>query len=244
MIDMLNGCDRVLAVSEFVRRKFESLGVKPEVIRTLHIGSRINRLADHHHRLIFDPPPFTDEPWDRQRPIRVVFMGYNHYYKGLGMFAESLDMLEARHLGRIDLSVYAGRAVDRMDVPPHGAAAGPPDVRLRLPVRGHPVDARREGPGRRPVGLVGQRPADRLRVHGLPRAGPGGGSGGIPDFVRDGENGLLFRGNDRRHLAQRLVEVIENPRILNDLRARVRRPKDIETHAVELEGVYGALSRR
>jgi len=240
MIDMLNGCDRVLAVSEFVRRKFESLGVKPEVIRTLHIGSRINRLADHHHRLIFDPPPFTDEPWDRQRPIRVVFMGYNHYYKGLGMFAESLDMLEARHLGRIDLSVYAldGQSIEWMF-----RRMEPRLARLTFAC-GYRYEDIPWMLGGKDLGVVpsvwwDNAPQTVFEFMACRVPVLGAEVGGIPDFVRDGENGLLFRGNDRRHLAQRLVEVIENPRILNDLRARVRRPKDIETHAVELEGVYG-----
>jgi glycosyltransferase involved in cell wall biosynthesis len=66
--------------------------------------------------------------------------------------------------------------------------------------------------------------------------------GGIPDFVRDGDNGLLFRGNDRRHLAQRLIEAVENPRMLTDMRARVRQPKDIEAHAAELEPIYAGTS--
>lgn len=243
MIGMLNSCDRVLAVSDFVRRKFESLGVRPEVIRTMHIGSRINRLVAHHHRLVFDPPAFTDEPWERQRPIRLVFMGYNHYYKGLGMFAESLDLLEARHLGRLDLSVYAldGQSIEWMF-----RRMEPRLARLTFSC-GYRYDDIPWMLGGKDLGVVpsvwwDNAPQTVFEFMACRLPVLGAEVGGIPDFVREGENGLLFRGNDRRHLAQRLAEVIENPRRLTEMRARVRPPKDIEEHAAELEPIYAGAA--
>jgi len=65
--------------------------------------------------------------------------------------------------------------------------------------------------------------------------------GGIPDFVRDGVNGLLFRGNDRADLARRLDEIVREPRRLEELRRNVRRPKSIAEHAAELVDVYAGL---
>lgn len=239
MVDMLNSCDRVLAVSDFVRRMFESRGVRPDVIRTLHIGTRINRLVAHHHRLVFDPPPFTDEPWDRQRPIRVVFMGYNHYYKGLGMFAEALDFLEPRHLGRIDLSVYAldGQSIEWMF-----RRLEPRLARLTFSC-GYRYEDIPWMLGGKDLGVVpsvwwDNAPQTVFEFMACRLPVLGAEVGGIPDFVKEGRTGLLFRANDRRHLAQRLAEVIENPRLLNTLRAGVRPPKDIDDHAAEIEHLY------
>jgi glycosyltransferase involved in cell wall biosynthesis len=62
--------------------------------------------------------------------------------------------------------------------------------------------------------------------------------GGIPDFVRDGVNGLLFRGNDRWDLARRLAEVIRRPGVLAELRGTVRPPKTMAQHGTELEREY------
>jgi glycosyltransferase involved in cell wall biosynthesis len=62
--------------------------------------------------------------------------------------------------------------------------------------------------------------------------------GGIPDFVHHGVNGLLFRGNDREDLKRRLIEVIENPWQLEELRKNVRPCKSIEEHTPEMERIY------
>ena len=93
MVKGLSSCDRVLAVSDFVRDKFIAMGVDPKVIGTMHIGSRINRVMAKASELVFDPPEFAPAAGSTQpgnashapepsRPIRLVFMGYNNYYKG------------------------------------------------------------------------------------------------------------------------------------------------------------------
>ena len=51
-------------------------------------------------------------------------------------------------------------------------------------------------------------------------------------------NGLLFRGNDREDLKRRLIEVIENPWQLEELRRNVRPCKSIEEHTPEMERIY------
>src|SRR3954465_4836874 len=75
MVSMLSGCDRVLAVSEFVRRKFESLGVDAGVIRAMPIGSRMTQMAATW-------PELRDvhEGFEHGRAVRAVFMGYHNYY--------------------------------------------------------------------------------------------------------------------------------------------------------------------
>lgn len=237
MVRMLNGCDRVLAVSEFVRRKFESLGVEPGVIRTNHIGTRLNRVAAMHKDVIFDPPPFDR---DNPRPVRLVFMGFNNWYKGLHMFADSLELLQADQLRRLHLYIY-------------GIGVGADEWRFRRmePRLGgltvHPMYAYYDVPwilGGKDLGIVpsvwwdnAPQTVFEFMACGVPVLGAN--LGGIPDFVRDGHNGLLFRGNDRYDLARRLGEVAREPWKLSDLRRNVRPPKDIADHARELVGFYG-----
>src|SRR5690606_18088241 len=62
--------------------------------------------------------------------------------------------------------------------------------------------------------------------------------GGIPDFVTQGVNGLLFRANDRFDLARTLAKLIDEPELAGRLRAGVRPPKTMEAHAAELEQIY------
>jgi glycosyltransferase involved in cell wall biosynthesis len=236
MIEMLNGCDGVLAVSDFVRTKFEVLGVQKDRIRTNHIGTRLNRVVKIHQDVMFDPPPFDPVC---PRPVRMVFIGFNNWYKGLPMFADALEMLEADQLRRLHLYIY-GLGVEmeewrfrRMEPRLGGLMVYPRysyyDVPWIL--------------GGKDIGIVpsvwwdnAPQTVFEMMSCGLPVLGAN--LGGIPDFVKDGHNGLLFRGNDRYDLARRIGEIVKDPGRLFELRRNVRAPKDIGDHAGEMEALY------
>lgn len=238
MIAMLNACDRVLAVSRFVEAKYVSLGVNPAVIRTNHIGTRSGRVVERHRELRFDPPPLGTEP---HRPIRLVFMGYNNYFKGLPMLAETLELLIPEYLARFELHIYA-QAVDSIEW--RFRRLEPRLARLVIGNGYQYFDV----PwilGGKDLGLVtsvwwdnAPQTVFEYFASGVPVIGAD--VGGIPDFVRDGENGLLFRANDRYDLARRLVEVARRPALVEQLRRNVRPPKDIGDHAAELESIYAS----
>lgn len=233
MIAMLNRCDRILAVSDFVRRKFEALGVDPEKITVLHLGTR---MVDCVAASGLGP---RTEPC--RAPVRMAFMGYNNYAKGLPMLADSLESLSAQALAAIRLSVFAH----------HGEGIEPRFTRLGSRLAGldfRPGYAFDEVPGLLigeaiDLGVVpsvwwdnGPQTVLEFLACGVPVLGAN--LGGIPDFVREGENGLLFRGNDRQDLARRLTAVAANPGMIDRLRAGVRRPHSIREHTATLEEVY------
>jgi glycosyltransferase involved in cell wall biosynthesis len=236
MIAMLNGCDRVLAVSDFVRLKFEALGVERERISTVHIGAWINDVAARHQELVFAPPAFADEP---DRPIRLVFIGFNHWYKGLGMLADALELLTPRYLGKLDLHISAlgGETIEwrfrRLE--PRLAR-----LTFHLGYEYHDIPWICGGKDLGVVSSVwwdnGPQTVFEFAACGVPVLGAR--LGGIPDFVKHDENGLLFRGNDRYDLARTLVRVIREPTILDRLRTRVKPPKSVAAHAQEMENVY------
>ncbi len=239
MVAMLNACDGVLAVSDFVRRKYESFGVDPAVTRTLHIGTRITAIVDAAPELAFAPPPHDPA---HPRPVRLMFMGYNHHYKGLSMLYESLERLEPEVLARLDLSIYAldGESIEwlfrRLEPRLANLTFEPgyqyQDIPWMLGGRDLTV-----------VCSVWWDNAPQTVFESMACGVPvlGAELGGIPDFVRDGENGLLFRGNDREDLARRLREVVADPTVLNRLRNAVTPPKSIEAHAIEMEAIYEGL---
>lgn len=241
MVGMLNSCDRVIAVSDFVRRKFISMGVHENVINTQAIGSRINRVITLKPDLIFDPPAPEPEPvpWEKQRPLRLHFMGYNNYYKGLHVLAEALEIMDPAHLRQVDLSIFAldGHRIEWMF-----RRLEPRLARLKFAYEYgyHDIPWMLGGKDLTVVPSVWWDNAPQTVFESLACGVPvlGADIGGIPDFVKDGHNGLLFTANSRASLRDTIVKAIEQPRMLWAMRANVRPPKPIEGHAVEMEDVY------
>jgi hypothetical protein len=227
MISMLNSCGRVLAVSEFVRRKFEAMGVRN--IRTLHVGTRMSELSA------------AASPWtpSLRGHVRLAFVGYNNWYKGLPMLCDSLELLTPEYLSRVHLTVLAlnlGVSIPQL------RRLEPRLAGLRIK-EGYRYEDLPEELSEVDLGVVpsvwwDNAPQTVMEFHacGIPVIGAE--LGGIPDFVRDGVNGLLFRGNDRWDLARRLAEVIRRPGVLAELRGTVRPPKTMAQHGTELEREY------
>lgn len=228
MIAALNTCDRVLAVSDFVGRKFESLGLDPRVIRTQHIGCS---MVD----LVTPVGPRPNDPG----PIRLAFVGYNNWFKGLPMLADSLELLTPEILSKFHLTVLAlnGEVLEpqlrRLEGRLAGLTLGFGYEYAELPRLLREID----------LGLAvsvwwdnAPQTVMEFLACGIPVLGAD--LGGIPEFVRDEQNGLLFRGNDRWDLARRLAEVARKPGRLAELRAGVKPPKTMGTHVSELEREY------
>ena len=238
MVDALNRCDRVLAVSEFVKQKFVSMGVMPERVLTQHIGTTLNRTVARKSSLAFAPP--VHDPL-HPRPIRMTFIGVNHWYKGLPFFLDTLERLEPALLGRFHLSIFA-QGVEQTEWM----------VRRLEPrlagVRMHGGYDQADIPwilGGQDLGLVpsvwwdnAPQTVFEFMACGVPVLASN--IGGIPDFIRHDENGLLFRANDHADLASHLRRIAEDPTILDRLRRNVAPPKDIGDHARELLDVYAA----
>jgi glycosyltransferase involved in cell wall biosynthesis len=245
MVKMLNSCDRVLAVSNFVRDKFVSMGVDPGVIEAMPIGSRIGKVVELASELVAAPPAFRSLPGETARPVRLVFMGYNHYYKGLHILVEALNLLRPEELARLHLSIFAldGQSIEWMFRRLEPRTAG------LVFIPGYDYHDIPWMLGGKDLGVVSSvwwdnapQTVFEFFACGVPVLGAA--VGGIPDFVHDGVNGLLFRGNDPADMASRLSEVVAHPERLWDLRKNVRPPKTIEAHGAEIEELYAGLTGR
>ena len=68
--------------------------------------------------------------------------------------------------------------------------------------------------------------------------------GGMSEFVRHGENGLLFPLDDAGELARRLRRLAEEPGLFRRLRDGVPPVKTVVEYATELENVYAGLAAK
>lgn len=241
MIDALNSCDVVLAVSRFVSSKFQSMGVRSEILRTQHIGTTLNRIVARRRALAFPPPPF--DPL-RPRPIRMTFMGVNHWYKGLPFFLDTLETLEPETLAAFHLSIFA-QGADQTEWMVRRLEPRLAGVRIRY---GYDQADIPWILGGEDLGLVpsvwwDNAPQTVFEFFACSVPVLASAVGGIPDFVTHGVNGMLFRPNDRDDLAAKLRLLAADRSILPSLRANVRPPKDIGEHARELVGVYAECVR-
>ena len=62
--------------------------------------------------------------------------------------------------------------------------------------------------------------------------------GGIPDFIKDGTNGLLFEAGNPDDLAIKMKMVLDDRSLIEKLRGGIRKPKSIDQHARELINIY------
>lgn len=237
MVAMLNTCDRVLAVSTFVQHKFESMGVESARLRLQHIGSRMSDLAAGHGSLLAEPPPL-----DSDRAVRIAFLGYHNYFKGLHVLADALDALSPAHLARLDLRIHAK---DVESIEPRFLDLEPRLARLTV-TRGYRFDEIPRLLGGVHAGVVpsvwwdnGPQTVMEFLACRVPVIAAN--IGGIPDFITHERNGLLFTANDRAKLRGTLERVLAEPSLLARLRAHVVPPLSMSDHALEMERTYSEV---
>jgi glycosyltransferase involved in cell wall biosynthesis len=68
--------------------------------------------------------------------------------------------------------------------------------------------------------------------------------GGIPELVRDGQNGLLFETGNSVDLQAKMERLIDDPSLLPIYSGNAERIKSIEENAAELEQIYERLIRQ
>ncbi len=231
-VDALNACGAVAAVSSAAAEICVRMGVSGSTTMTLPIGSWAAGVSDSERPAA--PPEML--------PLRLVFLGFGSYPKGLGVLCDALALLEVAYRRRVHLSAY-GTGVDaelarvgeirgdlagvtfggryaRSDVP--GLLAGVHAVVV-------PSVWQDNGP----------QTAIEARALGVPVIGSR--IGGIPDIVGDGVDGVLFRANDRVDLARVIAGLIRESGRLSELRGSVRPWITMGEHVSALVGLYGRV---
>ncbi|MBI1190874.1 MAG: glycosyltransferase [Tepidisphaera sp.] len=234
IVAALSGCDRVLAVSRFVRDKFAAMGVREAVLGVLPIGTRMGELYASQPDVQAPPPGF--EP---ARPLRLAFMGYHNFAKGLHMLLDSLEMVPPDALAKLDLLVNAKDVEPMM---PRLSALAPRLAGLAVH-HGYPYEMFPRAVFGRDLGLVpsvwwdnGPQTVLEFLACRIPVLGAA--VGGVPDVIRDGVNGRLHRGNDREDLARILTELANDPTPVKGWREAITPPLGMEAHARSMSEAY------
>jgi glycosyltransferase involved in cell wall biosynthesis len=183
---------------------------------------------DHGVILADTPPP----PRVAERPLSVLCFGRMEAYKGLYVFLDALNLLDARGIRPDVLVAGTGPELDRLEP----AFARLPHVRVEnaFVASSRLIDAMREAD-------VVVMPYLAATQSGVLAAALGNGRfvvasrvGGIPDIIDDGDNGLLVPPGDAPALADALQRVADDPALRERLAAGARRTA---AHRLEWSGI-------
>ena len=231
----LNLCDRVIGVSEDVRRILVKFGVEPGRIVVQHIGSAIAEKTIPHQKPV--------DPDD----VVFGFIGGVGFYKGVHQLVEAYVGLPAALKERSRLEIFGKYDLSYLDAMTEAFLQDEKDA-ARVTFHG------RFSPGDIPgitnqvdISVLPSLCADTAPQTifesfnaGLPIIAPR--VGGFPDFIRDGENGLLYPAGDTDGLRACLRAVLEDTSLIDRFRTRIPRTKTMSENVQELLQLYGMLA--
>ncbi len=231
LVTAINQSDLVLAVSTWVAKVYADHGVDKNKLKTCHIGNKIAEIGIQN--------PLVHKPRQTGAPLRLVYVGLASQPKGFPFFLKTLSQLPKSQLANLELSIYA---------------KGVHNYQHLLDALGANLAALNFQDGYRhgdlpkllkdqDIGIVPpiwwdnapQVVFEMLALH-VPVLGAR--IGGIPDFIKHGSNGLLFKPNDEHDLSTQLSALIKQDDLSQTLRAGIRPMKTIAEHVDELEAFY------
>jgi glycosyltransferase involved in cell wall biosynthesis len=215
-----------IAVTSFVKQRFIEWGVPAKKLVVQHFGTRAAEFLT---------------PTERQakNPITFGYIGPLAYHKGAHVLIDAFKRLK---VGSANLIVYGNSDSD------YGKS-------IMASAKGALIDFRG---AYRHSDL--QRILDEIDVIVVPpiwydnspqvvfeaySAGVpviGSKIGGIPDFVENEVNGLLFPAGDVVELSACMARLVEAPRLLDGMRHNIKPMKTMFHHVIELAAIYNELT--
>ncbi|WP_162605058.1 glycosyltransferase [Geomonas oryzae] len=177
-----------------------------------------------------------------QGRVRFGYIGHIHPVKGLDVLMRAANLLRP---GRAELAIH-GEVRD----PAYFREAGG-ELNAPVPVTGHGTYLRSDLPGilaSIDVAVIPSRNESFCQtVRECLQAGVPvivSDAGALPEAVRHGVDGLLFKSGDHADLAACMNAFIDDPALLQRLRAGITPVKTSHDEAVELAAVYAAVVGR
>jgi glycosyltransferase involved in cell wall biosynthesis/SAM-dependent methyltransferase len=217
--------DRILSPSRFLRDRYGRNGVDPERITVCDLGT--------------DGPPPELRARRRHDPLRFGFLGALIRDKGLHVLIDAFETLPP---GAAELHVF-GFPAEPEYADELRRRARHPGVRWRGAI---PHAERWRALAEIDVLVVpsiwyenSPLSIHEARAVGVPVIGSA--IGGIPEFIRDGTNGLTFPAGDATALAARLRQVTADPACVSRWERAIVVPKTMQAHVEEIEAIYREL---
>ena len=227
---LLNKVDLIIAPSKFLRNKFIEHGISEEKIIFSDNGMNTNILKSH---------TYKDNPNNK---LRFAFIGSVMPHKGVHVLLEAFNKLTDRSA---ELRVY-------------GDSHSSPNYyeRLRLMATNPAINFMGGFDNNRVYEILADTDVlvvpsiwyenSPLTIHEAAIAGVpfiASNIGGMAELIERMKNGLLFQVEDTNDLYKKMKLLIDNPRLIKELKGKAEEVKTIEENAKELEGIYSLFVR-
>jgi len=220
---LLNRVDLIIAPSNFLRKKFIEHGISEEKIIFSDNGINSNLLK-----------PFNRK---HNNKLRFAFIGSIMPHKGVHVLLEAFNKLTNMSA---ELRVY-------------GDSSYAPNYyeRLRLMATNPSIKFMGSFDNNRVYEILAETDVlvvpsiwyenSPLTIHEAALAGVpviASNIGGMAELIERMKNGLLFQVEDTNDLYEKMKLLIDNPRLIKELKGKAEEVKTIEENAKELEGIY------
>ena len=221
-----NYVDMNLCVSYGVQKIFEQFGLDPKKSRVMHLGIDSDKLVQIKKEVFND------------KTITFGFLGGASKHKGLYVLIHSFNILSQKYSDRIRLDIYGCSKPDYEEVLQEHV------VNENILFHGsYTHDDLEKNLIKIDVGIVPSvwyDCAPLVVFEFLSAKIPVIGSdiGGIPDFIHNEKNGLLFEANNEADLIENMEKIINNPHIINEFKKNIKPVKTMSEHVKELIKIY------
>lgn len=222
-LERLNRLDLIHCASAGAAAVFTRHGVSPAILRVVPLATRLTDAIT--------PRPLRSD----NLPIVFGFMGGEQHHKGYGILIEAMKRIDAR---RARLEVW--------NTAWSGPVPGLPHVFHKGIYNSDKLNGVLAGID---VGIVPSIWEESFGLVGVEFTAAkipiiGSRIGGIPQWLDDGVNGLLFSAGDATELAERMKRFTDDAGLVRSFQERMKPWKSFATHVDEMISLYQELLQR
>ncbi|MBF0203386.1 MAG: glycosyltransferase [Desulfamplus sp.] len=254
IIQSINHSHMIHAVSDFVKDFYIGKGIKAELITTCHIGNKMAQIAAENvaakskntkniktdsSDLYFNKTTNKKTP---DRPLHIIFLGISSQPKGLPFLLKtllSMDESDNEVLKQISLHIHArgvwglSHLINPLSKKMHAIESHDGYDFNNLPNILSGMNY-----GIVPPLWYDNAPQVVFEMMAMKIPVIGANIGGISDFVKNMDNGILFNPGDQSDLAEKIKMVVNDRELEFKLRKNIMPMKTPDQHAYELQQFY------
>ena len=238
-IKALNISDKIIGVSSSVKKTLLSFGVSKEKILVQPIGSTIaNNKIDHTKKI-------------NKEEIIFGFIGGLGYYKGVHQLVEAFFLMPISYQKKSKVKIFGGgndvyiAAVKQYII--DQSIINNSNYKNNIILYGrYKYEDIPKISNEMDISVLPSLCADTAPQTifesfstSLPIIAPN--VGGFPDFVEDNINGLIYEKASSKDLSRKMMYVIDNPNLCNELSKNIPEMKTIEQNGKELLSLYKSV---